>query len=289
MALRTLVWGCGEGYKAYSNLIDYQRLKGSIEIVGITGRQEEYESINGIPFIPKESLRGDICQIVILCCMDKTTEISIRKEAKEKGFDEDGMIPVSKLGIPGMDIEKYFFVKNQKISIISATCWGGIAYHHLGLPFLSPFINVDISETMFLKMASDFRAYMANELQLQGWRSYPTTGKEYPYFRLGDIEIGFPHDGDENDIIEKWNRRKERINYEHLFFAMGTRKEENLYHFEQIEEVKHGVCFTSFPTELPMGCYLPTANHHEGKVEQQAITVIRGCMYGYDLLDILTK
>lgn len=286
MALRTLIWGCGAVYKEYYNLINYQILKGCIDIIGITGREEEYESIDGFKFLHQKDLPKEKIDAVIMA-VGQNLQGEIREKIAQMNICVDNILPVNMLKIPGMDIEKYFVIKNSRLSIIASSCWGGIVYHYLGLPFLSPFINVSIDEADFLKLMSDFKSYMEMEPEFQGWRSNIQEGKVFPYFNLGDITILFPHDDDPDVVLANWNRRKERINYDNLFFMMGTREKENLRKFEMQPPI-HKCCFTSFPTDSSVGCYLSMASYAlRQSVEGIAHFVLLGNVHGYNLFDIL--
>lgn len=49
--------------------------------------------------------------------------------------------------------------------------------------------------------------------------------KKCPIGVLDDIEIIFLHYSSQEEAYEKWNRRKNRIDYEHLFFKMSEQNE----------------------------------------------------------------
>lgn len=94
-------------------------------------------------------------------------------------------------------------VKN-KVSIIANSCWGGLTYNSLYLPFDSPFINLTISAEDYLKLLNDFEYYMS--LPLLKVRERGIEGN--PIGRLDDVEIDFVHYRDFDKARTDWERRK---------------------------------------------------------------------------------
>lgn len=116
--------------------------------------------------------------------------------------------------------EKYYAykyrrkIKNSEFSIICSNCIGGVIYKHLGREFLTPTINLWIRQDDFIKMCCDLKHYMELELE------FIDTDAAYPVAKLGDITIHFNHDKDRYVAAEKWNRRKQRINYDRLYIIL---------------------------------------------------------------------
>lgn len=108
-------------------------------------------------------------------------------------------------------------LKNQNFSIICSNCIGGVIYNRLGEKFLSPTINLWMNQKDFLKMVSNLKKYMDEELAFfHGEYDYPTAF-------LGDVKIYFNHSKTEDDARNDWNRRKSRINYDNLYIIMYDR------------------------------------------------------------------
>ncbi len=105
-------------------------------------------------------------------------------------------------------------VNAESITFISQNCIGGVLYHDLGLPFLSPTVNTFIPEPGFVKMVLNLRHYMEHELVMQ-W------GEEYPLGMLDDVEIHFMHYDTCKEAKDAWERRKQRINWDKIF-VIGT-------------------------------------------------------------------
>lgn len=108
-------------------------------------------------------------------------------------------------------------LKNDKFSIICSNCIGGVIYKRLGKQFLSPTINLWMSQQDLLKFVADLKGYLAKDLE------FVENKYDYPVARLGDIMIYFNHSKSEQDAQSDWNRRKYRVNYENLFVIMYDR------------------------------------------------------------------
>lgn len=108
-------------------------------------------------------------------------------------------------------------LKNNDFSIICNSCIGGVIYHKLGKQFLSPTINLWMTDHDFLKFIHKLDDYLASELHfVQGIESYPTA-----YCK--DVLIHFNHYHSEEDARQKWNERKNRVNRDNLFIIMSDR------------------------------------------------------------------
>ena len=103
-------------------------------------------------------------------------------------------------------------VLNDNFSIICSNCIGGVIYNHLGRQFLSPTVNLYIKQDDFIRMCCDLRHYMSEDIQ------FIKTDLGHPVGKLDDITIYFNHDTSEDEAAEKWYRRRERINYDNLYF-----------------------------------------------------------------------
>jgi uncharacterized protein (DUF1919 family) len=120
---------------------------------------------------------------------------------------------------------------SPNFTIISNNCWGGGIYEELEIEFTSPTVGLFFYAPCYLNFITDLKKYIeltsftfithskyeeANQLrQDRNWF--------YPIARLDDIEIHFMHYKTEAECIEKWNRRKKRINWEQLYFKMCDR------------------------------------------------------------------
>ncbi len=115
-------------------------------------------------------------------------------------FEDKSMNSVNKL-LESVWLHEWDWYKNRKprrlkntdFTIISSNCVGTIIYHDMGLPFLTPTINLTISMRDLVKMAGNLRWYMDQELvevrtrrrmsaQVY-WGRYPVNFVHYGTFR----------------------------------------------------------------------------------------------------------
>lgn len=145
-------------------------------------------------------------------------------------------------------------IKNKNLTIISNNCWGGIFYRDNNLKYLSPtcglfFIGqeyikfiynlkkyISIDEIKFINVnESKYNDYL-NKIQYKG-----IIGK------IDDLEICFMHYKSEKEVLEKWNRRKKRINWNNILYKFNDQnfcRYEDLKKFNEFESDRK-ICFTS--------------------------------------------
>lgn len=134
------------------------------------------------------------------------------------------------------DIRGRFNYKNlSDISILSTNCIGGEISHLLGLQFASPAINCTFVRRDFIILCEHLKEYMACEPRLE-----PNGNKGLIMILEPDnfpsVRIGFPHNTDGPELLDSWNRRKARINYDKLVLICDDQgvDEELLRRFEAI-------------------------------------------------------
>lgn len=100
---------------------------------------------------------------------------------------------------------------NRNFTIFSQNCIGSIWYHDLGLQFCSPTINMLFKGTDFIK-------FMENPKEYLGYTIRFIDGKgAYPIGFIKDIRIEFVHYHSKEEVLESWNKRVKRINWNNLF------------------------------------------------------------------------
>ena len=155
-------------------------------------------------------------------------------------------------------------IKHKDFCIISNNCWGGTIYQYFGIEYNTPTVGLYFGTEDFVKFAADLRHYMEQELVFIPWES--TTSyeflrkidqKPFPVARLDDIEIYFMHYDSPEEALEKWNKRKKRINYNRLLFKISDRgncPREVIKKFLDLP-VKNKICFSC--DKLDGAIYVP--------------------------------
>lgn len=96
-------------------------------------------------------------------------------------------------------------LREQNFSVISQNCIGGVLYHDMEHPFLSPTVNLYLSSADFVRFVLNLDHYLSLD-PVMVW------DETYPVGYLEDIEIRFMHYHTCEEARQAWNRRKARIN-----------------------------------------------------------------------------
>lgn len=95
---------------------------------------------------------------------------------------------------------------NHQFSIFSQNCIGSIIYHDLGEQFCSPTINMKFEPNGFVN-------FVANLPDSLNWKiSFISSDKAYPVGFVGGSFVEFVHYKNQQEVLEKWNQRKLRVN-----------------------------------------------------------------------------
>lgn len=143
-------------------------------------------------------------------------------------------------------------IKNP--TIISNNCWGGIISQYLGIPYYTPTVGLYFFADEYIKFLKKFKYYINQKLEI-------IEAKQSKYYtemikkghdkslvgKLDDVEIVFLHYHSKEEIIEKWNRRVKKINWDYIIFKFCDQNlctEENIYEFEHLR-FKNKICFST--------------------------------------------
>ena len=92
-------------------------------------------------------------------------------------------------------------------TLICSNCTGGFIYHWLGLKFNSPFINLYLKDSDFVKALNNWDAFLNYDI-----REDLNSGKTYPVgISYDGIRIHFMHYNSFSQAVAIWNKRKLRI------------------------------------------------------------------------------
>lgn len=108
-------------------------------------------------------------------------------------------------------------LQNKNCSIIASNCVGGVILHELGLPFLTPTVNMYFDAPDFIKFANNLEHYTNCELiEVNSTESYPLA-------LCDDIILHLVHYHSFDEANKKWRERCKRINFDNLYFIMAER------------------------------------------------------------------
>jgi uncharacterized protein (DUF1919 family) len=146
-------------------------------------------------------------------------------------------------------------LKNKEFSIICNNCVAGLIYKKFGLPYLTPTVGLFFYSEDYIKFLQNFEYNIRQPLKFATVSKHLKSAallkkRPYPVGILGnDIEIHFIHYKTPEEALEKWNRRKERINFKNLFFIYSDRDDfhEEFLQTYEIMPFKHKIFLSSKP------------------------------------------
>lgn len=107
---------------------------------------------------------------------------------------------------------------NTNITFLCPNCIGGILFHDLGLKFMSPTVNLMMTQPDFVKFVLNINDYLKQEFQFYNHPEY-----NCPCAYLGDISVHFTHYKSNEEALTKWKDRVTRIQKENMFVFLEER------------------------------------------------------------------
>jgi uncharacterized protein (DUF1919 family) len=120
----------------------------------------------------------------------------------------------------------------------------------LGLECLSPFKNLSVEDEDYIRLLKNLKYYMKCDMKFMKYAYNVNSKKDYPVMLLDDIKIHCNHDLYPDEAVEKWNRRRDKINYNNILVEMYTEKENIMQEFLEISEFNKKICFVPFETSM---------------------------------------
>ena len=128
-------------------------------------------------------------------------------------------------------------LNNKTFSIISMDCYGGIIYDILGLEYKSPTVGLLLTGEDFVKFCCNIEYYISLEMipdqdvnsRLQK-EAINDKNNFFPRWigHVGDLTIRFIHYKNALDAVEKWNRRRTRVNLNNLIIVFDDKANHHL-------------------------------------------------------------
>ena len=226
MQIRLLLWGIGQVYNSVINLLKCYENLGQIEIVGITAQElPDFRTLDGYTLVRKEEIQSlDFDYLLVMS--DNFYDEIVSSAVSVADVPRSKIVSYRILKIPGFDFPKYDLVKNQRgggVSIVSNNCWGGIIYNTLNMECLSPFKNVSIASDDYIKIISNLKHYLSVDPIWTGKTQIDANqNRAVPMLELDDVLIKCNHDLDAGLAIQKWKRRRDKFNWNHMLVEMYT-------------------------------------------------------------------
>ena len=259
------------------------KIYGKLNVLGIVAPQNV--NIGKFPKLKKKNLKKYNYDFVLV--VGKNVNFSsVLKEAKMLGMNIDKFALDRTVIVPSFTFEKYNELKNSKLSILSMNCFGGMLYHRLGLPFLSPTINMFTTDQDFLSFLKNPAENVESNFELVKTEFNPALNIEYPVFKIGGCTWNMNHYSDFEFAKQKWIERTQRINWKNLLVTMYTENPDILEEFDKLPFEKK-VCFVPFETDLDSGYYIDLNKLNNPELWQAVNGIASGRVPFYDMWDML--
>jgi uncharacterized protein (DUF1919 family) len=142
-------------------------------------------------------------------------------------------------------------IKYNDFSIISSNCIGSRIYMELHISYRTPTVGLFFFPHDYIKFALDLPYYFAQPLLFTETSAHESANearktRPYPIGIVDDIEVHFLHYASRQEALEKWQRRKKRVNWERLFFTFTDQDctLEDLENFDRLP-YPNKVCFVA--------------------------------------------
>ncbi len=255
--IKVLIWGTGADYDHYLNNIKYEELKGNIEVKGVISNDKYFKKIDGYSRLEKGDIKNIVYDYILVASINKFAEIV--DEAFSLEIERKRLLKITIFQLSNFDFKRYIEIYSSNISIISMCCWGGLTYHSLGMEFSSPFINMFVKETDYLRLLSNLEFYLKQPLVFEKDMYEQKIKRSFPIATIGDIRLYFNHYESFDEAKSKWEQRLSRINYNNLFIMYYTMDLNNAKIFDNLP-FKKKIVFVPFKSELQSAIALDELN-----------------------------
>ena len=251
--IKVLLWCCMDEYDAYIERLRWLEAEGSISIVGITGRViPSWRRLDGYPVIKAErAIHKDYELIIILTFMHEKEEIE--SCIKYSRAPRDRIIPGRLLYLYGFDLKRYLRLRKEGLSTFANFCWSGFLCKSLAIEHRSPTKNLFFIDPEYLRFLSNLSYYLTEcDPVFECWQKGGYEGQpHYPLLRVGDIHLFCNHSDDPDAEIEKWKRRRDRVNFNNMLFEFTSEDPKYVHEFLNLKLPGRKLCMTSVETGHP--------------------------------------
>lgn len=144
-------------------------------------------------------------------------------------------------------------IRNKDVTVISNNCWAGIYYRNNNLEYLSPTLGLFFMAEEYIKFIYNIKYYIEQDIEFISLDE--SKYKEYlkklnynsPIGKIKDVEIMFLHYENKEEARKKWNRRKQRINWDKIVYKFSDQNMCTYKHLKKFQEfeAKNKICFTT--------------------------------------------
>lgn len=253
--VRVLICGLGIVFDRYIPKLLLLQEEDDVTIVGIVNEVCSYGSLNGWKIMDIGKIGDYEIDCILLAVESDQTKEAINKIRLLPFKTDIPIISSNLLEIYGFTFKKYMRLLKSRLSIVGCNCWGGLIYHHFGLKFLTPFINMWMNSGDLIRLVNNLSYYMKQGLILNRIEYESARHHNYPVYGLGDVELHMNHYSDAEYAKYKFEERARRLNYDNLLVMLFTDSHKVLENFHNITQKKK-VCFVPFASDYPEAVHI---------------------------------
>ncbi len=135
-------------------------------------------------------------------------------------------------------------IEDKNFTIICNNCWGGHVYRYFNLQYNSPTIGLYFYSEDYIKFVYNLKYYLNSELTFINYKQSKYVddliahhNTHCPIGKIDDIEIVFLHYNSEAEAKDKWNRRKQRLNWENIVYKMSEQNLCSIDHLKRFDSL----------------------------------------------------
>lgn len=132
---------------------------------------------------------------------------------------------------------------------------GGVIYDNYGLKYLTPTIGLWIPPEDYIRFVKNLKYYLKQDIKQISWKESHVSGlleqrkrsglyknrnlDDFIIGRIADVDVIFLHYKSFDEAREKWNRRKNRINFDNMIVKFNDQNECSREHMQEFLELEY--------------------------------------------------
>lgn len=165
-------------------------------------------------------------------------------------------------------------INSTNFTIISNNCWGGFIYQSYRVKYNTPTIGLFFMADDYIEFISDIKRWIYQPIDFinfkesryyEHFKDWNKFG-DYPIgkFKNSNIEIHFLHYGSEKEVLDNWERRLKRINWNKVLYKFNDQNLCTIEHIKKFSELpyKNKICFTSRNYNIKNTVYVKSTKNY---------------------------
>lgn len=233
---RCLIWEMGRQFRLAIHAFRFLEERGAIQVIGaVSEKIDVFDDFLGCRYYPVSGLASLEYDCLVICKESGEDYRSAAERAyREFGVPREKMIPYEAFLLPDFEVGKALALRKNPVTIFANNCWAVYTYSYLCLPFSSPFINLFLDQSEYMRFLRAPREYMNEPLRFGKVAYCKEKQGDYPVGMLGDVPIHFLHYDSFEEAEMKWEARKSRINWDNLLVEIATDDKELAAEFARL-------------------------------------------------------